>query len=427
MHVKKTNNSPTSVTLSFVGNKADLSPIKQQTVARLGRDLKLSGFRPGKAPTAIIEKNLDQSVLQTEVIEEAINSFYVKGLDEYRLRPVSRPEVSIKKFVPFTTLEFETKADVIGEITLPDYTKIKKAKPTTKITEKEVAVVVKSLQTRLAERKDVDRAAKNGDQVMIDFKGVDDKGEPVNGAEGKGYPLVLGSNTFIPGFENNIIGMEPAQENTFTIKFPKDYNVAALASKDVTFTVTATTVQEIVEPEVNDEFAAKAGPFKTLAELTEDIKKQLTQEREIEAQHEYEQALIEEIASKSKVVIPDALIEEQLDVAEQEEKQNLVYRGQTWEEHLKQEGVTEKEHRDQNRDKAAMRVKAGLVLSEISEKEGLDVTPEELEIRIQLLKGQYQDAAMQTELDKPENRRDIGMRMLTEKTIEKLVGYASGK
>lgn len=427
MQVKTSNNSPTSLTLTFTVNEADLSPLRQAAVKALGKDVKLSGFRPGKAPQNLIEKNLDQGVLESQVIEQAVNKFYVAVLDKEKIRPVSRPEVSIKKFVPYSLLEFETKVDVIGKVTVPDYKKIKKVAPVVKLTEKDVTEVLETLKSRMAEKKDVDRAAKAGDEATISFKGVDAKGEAINGAEGKDYPLQLGSNAFIPGFEDNVIGMKPGDEKTFTLTFPKDYGVKALANKKVTFTVTVSKVQELVLPKVDDEFAKKAGPFKDLAGLKKDIKEQLTVERQQEANRDFEQLLLEEITSKSKVEIPEALVEEQLDASEREERQNLVYRGQTWEEHLKEEGVTEKEHRAKNRVKAELRVKASLVLSEISEKEGLDVTPEELDLRIQLLKGQYQDAKMQEELDKPENRRDIAMRMLAEKTIEKLVGYATSK
>lgn len=420
MQVKKTTNSPTSVTLTFVVSETDISPLKQRAIQRLGQDVKLPGFRSGKAPQALVEKNIDQSRLQTEVIEEAINYFYVQAAEQQRLRPIAQPEISIKKFVPFTTLEFEAKVNVIGEVRLPDYKKIKKTLPATTVTDKDVTEVLNSLQQRMAERKEVKRAAQAGDQATLNFKGVDAKGTPVNGAEGQDYPLVLGSDTFIPGFEGNVIGMKAGEEKTFTLTFPKDYTVKALANTKVTFTVTVSKVEELVEPKIDDSFASQAGPFETLADLKKDIKTQLTAERQQQAERELEQELVEEIAAKTKVKVPDTLIDEQLDASEREERQNLVYRGQTWEEHLKAEGVTEQQHRDNNRPKAELRVKAGLVLSEISEQENIKVTPEEIDLRIQLLKGQYQDPKMQAELDKPEARQDIAMRLLTEKTVDRL-------
>ncbi len=221
--------------------------------------------------------------------------------------------------------------------------------------------------------------------------------------------------------------MSAGEQKTFPVTFPKDYQVSALAGKEVNFTVNVTKVQEVIEPKVDDEFAAKAGPFKTIAELKADIKKQLKQERENQAQREFENTLVRELASSSTVEAPESLIEEQIDRIESEEKQNLVYKGQTWEEHLKSEGVTAEQHREQKRAAATERVKMGLVLSAVAEAENLSVTPEELEIRLQILKGQYQDQQMQAELDKPENRQEIASRILTEKTLAKLTGYASKK
>lgn len=427
MHVKTTEVNPTKVTVTVQLNAKELKPVKEDVVMRLGKDVKVSGFRAGKAPIAVIEKNLDESLLQSEVMEEAVNQSYVQVLGEEKLRPVAQPEVAIKKFVPFTDLEFELTIEVVGKMTLPDYKKMKVAKPKVSVTAEDIKEVLKSISEQMAEKKEVTRAAKNGDQVELDFKGTDSKGEAVQGAEGKSYPLTLGSNSFIPGFEDNLIGLKPNVDKTFDIVFPKDYSVSALANKKVTFEVKLTKIEELDAPKIDDKLAKKAGPFKNLDELKADIKKQLTLERENQAERDMENKLVQNIADKSKVAIPDVMIEEQLDLAEQEERQNLAYRGQTWEEHLKEEGVTEEEHRSRNRETAEQRVKGGLVLSEIAEREGLDVTPKELDERIETLRAQYQDPAMQAELDKPENRRSVAMRVLTEKTLAKLTEYASKK
>ncbi|MBA3758588.1 trigger factor [Candidatus Saccharibacteria bacterium] len=426
MQVKKSVDK-TQATITISAHEADLSPLKQHVLQYFQKQLKLPGFRQGKVPLAMVEKNVDPGQFQSEFLEEAISQMYAKAAQDTNIRPISRPEVELKKFVPFTELEFEVKVVIIGEIKLGDYKKLTVEKPDTTISAQDVKGVIKSLQTRLAEKKDVKRAAKMTDQVWIDFTGVDAKNQPVQGADGKDYPLVLGSNTFIPGFEPNLIGMKSEDEKTFELTFPKDYQVQALASKKVTFTVVVTKVQEVMEPKADDEFAVKAGPFKTLAELKDDIKKQLKIERENQASREVENQLVTQLADKSSVEIPDILITEQIEKIENEERQNLAYRGQTWEEHLKEEGVTAEEHKEQKREAATGRVKMGLVLSGVADAENITVTPEELEIRMQILKGQYKDAAMQSELDKPEARQDIASRILTEKTLAILIKYNSTK
>lgn len=426
MQVKHSKPTTTEAVVTIAATQNELDSIKEGVLKRLSHRIKLPGFREGKAPLGLVEKNVDSTQLQTEFLEEAINQLYPQAIRVEKLRPVDRPEISIKKFVAFTTLEFEAKVAIVGIITLADYKKVKVAKSTQPVTADDVTEVIGRIQTQLAETKDVSRAAKDSDKVWIDFVGVDQKGKPIKNADGKDYPLILGSNTFIPGFEPNLIGVKAGGEKNFTLTFPKDYGVKSMANKKVTFTVTLTKVQEVVKPKLDDTLAAKAGPFKTIKELKDDIKQQLTMEREQQALRQLESDIVREITKKSKLDVPKVLVDEQADRLFQELTQNLIYRGQTAEEFFTSEGTTETEYREKMlAPQAEERVRASLVLTEISEKELLDVTPEELEIRIQLLKGQYKDEAMRAELDKPENRNDIASRILTEKTVEKLVGYCT--
>jgi trigger factor len=427
MHITRTNPKPTEAKLVIKAEKTELIKAKELTLKKLAPQVKVPGFRTGKVPMSIVEKNVDPNTLQSEVIEETINKLYASAVRQEALRPVANPEISIIKFVPFTDLEFNVTVPTIGEIKLADYTKIKLAAKPIKIEAKDVDEVIKSLQTRAAERKDVKRPAKDGDQVMIDFKGTDSKGQPVQDADGKDYPLQLGSNSFIPGFETNLIGMSAGESKTFTLAFPKDYNVKALQSKKVTFAVDVKSVQEVVLPKADDEFAASIGPFKDLTELRADIKNQITIERSREAETTYENELLQKISEKSVIEIPDMLIEEQIDRIEEEEKQNLLYRGVTFEEHLKEEGITADEHRVQKRPSAEQRIKIGIVLTEVADKEKVVVTPEEIEVRLQLLRAQYTDPTAQAELAKPEALRDVNNRLVTEKTLDKLKGYAKAK
>jgi trigger factor len=427
MQITRERVSPTSAKLTVVADQAAIDSIKQAVLGKLGQNVKVPGFRPGRAPANLIEKQIDQSVFQTEFLDQAINQFYVHAAKQENLRPVAPPEIAVTKFVPFNTLEFTAEVEVVGEVNLPDYKKIKLALAKPTVAADEVNTVVDNLRQRAATKSMVERAAKLGDEVTIDFKGTDAKtNEPIAGADGTAYPLVLGSKSFIPGFEDELVGLKPGAEKTFSITFPKDYGSKELQNRKVSFEVKVSQVQELVPPKADDAFAATVGPFKTLAELKADIKKQLLNEKQQEATRNLDNELLEKIAAKSEVAIPKALVEEEIERMEQEEKRNTAYRGQTWQEHLDAEGLTAEAHREKQREGAEMRVKAGLVLGEIAEREKVLVTPEELEIRIQLLKGQYQDKAMQAELDQTENRRDIHSRMLTEKTLNILRGYATG-
>jgi trigger factor len=428
MQVTKKNLSETKVQLTLTADAEMLQGVKQVILKEFARDMKIQGFRAGKAPLQMVEKHADPQRLQAEFLDHAVNQLYGAAIDEHKLRPVAQPDVKIAKFVPFDTLEVEAEVEVVGDVKLPDYKKIKLAKEKVSIDAKEVDEVIKGLRTRDAERKDVDRAAKDGDEVWIDFAGVDAKTkEAITGADGKDYPLVLGSNTFIPGFEPNLVGLKAGDEKTFTITFPKDYGVSTLQNRKVEFSITVKKVQEVVEPKLDDAFAAKVGPFKTVADLKEDIKKELLARKESDANQKYADDLVTKVTEKAKVALPESLINEQVDRIERDQRQNLLYRGQTWQEFLKAEGLTDETYRKKQRPAAELRVKAGLVLAEIAEAEDIQVTREELDAYMQAVKAQYTDQQMQAELAKPEARRSIASRILTEKTVNKLAEYAQSK
>lgn len=426
MQIKKEQLTPTKVKLTLAAEPALMDEVKHHVLTDLSTKVKIQGFREGKAPLSMVEKNVDQSLLQSEFMEHAVNRLYSEAATQDRLRPINQPQVSITKFVPFTELEMTAEVEIVGEIKLPDYKKIKLVKPEVKLTAKDVDEVIKNLQTRMAERKEVQRAAKLGDELTIDFKGTDAKtNEAIAGADGNDYPLILGSNSFIPGFEDELVGLKAGEDKIFDIAFPKDYGVKALQSRKVTFAVTVKKVTELVEPKADDAFAAKVGPFKSLAELKADVKKQVGAERQQETDRNYESDLLEAIAKKTKAAIPPALVEEEVERQLGQLRQNLMYRGQTWQEFLAAEQKTEDEYRESLKPVAELRVTAGLALSDIAEAEGIDVTIEEVDIRLQLLRGQYQDPTMQAEFDKPETRREIAQRILSEKTIAKLTAYAT--
>jgi trigger factor len=426
MHITRDQVNPTTVKLTVEADADLLNAAKQSVLKQLAKQMKLPGFRPGKAPLSMVERNADQATYQNEFIEEAFRRMYDAAIKQENLRPVGRPNVTLSKFVPFTDLEIVLEVEVVGDIKLPDYKKFKLVKEQAKVTEKDIDGVIESLRVRIAEKKDVERAAQSGDETTINFSGIDAKTmDPIKGADGKGYPLMLGSDTFIPGFEANLIGMKVGEEKIFNLTFPKDYGVKTLQKRDVVFTVHITKLQEIIKPTIDDAFAAKAGPFKTLTALRDDIRTQLESERQSEAEQVFQNKLLEMLADKTTLAVPEVLIGDEIERDKQQMRQNLTYRGQTWQEYLEEQGQTEDEYNTAAHPMAEKRVKVGLAMSEVAEQEGMTATPEELQIRLQLLKGQYQDKLMQTELEKPENVRSVLSTILSEKTIAKLTEYAT--
>lgn len=421
MRFKITWKTDTTVLLELGADQTELDRYKNRVLKKLQADMRSPGFRKGHMPLELVEKSADQNTLQNEFLDEAMTALYTAAARSEKLRPIAPPKVTIKKFVPFTELEFDAEATVVGKITLPDYKNIKVAKPNATVNAKDVDDVIENLRTRAAEKKDVDRAAKETDQVWIDFDGFDAKGEPIERADGREYPLALGSNTFIPGFEPELIGLKAGDKKEFKLTFPKDYGVASLQGKKVTFKVTVNKVQEVVKPKIDDAFAASLGPFTTVEQLKSDIQKQLQADKEDAARREHEAATLKAITDKAKLAVPEELIEEQINMLVTEVRQNAIQRGQTYEEQLKSEGKTEEEFKKEVlRPEAIDRVKAGLVLSEVAELEKLTVEKDELDARLNALKAQYNDDKMRLELDKVENQREIASRILTEKTIKLL-------
>ncbi len=425
MQVTRKDITPTKVEMTITASQDVLDATKDHVLSELAKDIDMSGFRKGHAPKALIEKSVDPATLQSRFLDRAVNALYMEAAVREKLRPVSQSQIEVTKFVPFTELEFRAEVEVVGAITLPDYKKIKVAKQVEPTTDKDINAVLDDLRRRDAKKTDVKRAAKDGDEVVIDFSGVDAKTKAaIAGATGTSYPLTLGTNTFIPGFEPELIGLKTGDKKTFPITFPKNYGATELQSKQVSFTVEVKAVREVKLPKLDGEFAGKVGPFKTVAELKADIKKQLEVEKDNQAQRVFENELLTSIAEKAEANIPDVLIDEEADRMEAEEKRNLVYRGQTWKEHLELEGITEEQHKANMREQAESRVKAGLVLGEIAEAENITVSDAELDEHIAQLKKKYQDKQMQAELDKPENHRELASRLLTEKTIARLTHFA---
>lgn len=421
MKIQITREKDTKAKIDLSATPEELAEVKKKVLKKLAPSVKVAGFREGKVPMEVVEKNIPQEQLQSEFINEAINTMYIEALREERIRPVSQPQANVKAFVPYTQLDVELELEVVGEVKLGNYKKLKAKKPESKVTDKDVDEVINSLKTRLAEKNEVKRAAKNGDEAWIDFKGVDAKGKSVAGADGKDYPLALGSGTFIPGFEDNVVGMKPGEQKEFTVTFPKDYGQKSLQNAKVTFTVELKKVNEVEEPKVDDNFAAKVGPFKSVDDLKNDIKKQVQSEKDQQAEREYENNIVNELIDGAKLTVPDTLIEEQKLAILQEVRQSAVQRGMSFEDYLKQREMTEDEFiKTEVIPEAEKRIKAGLVLSEIGDIEGITVEKDEIDARISILKAQYPDEQMQSQLETPDARREIAQRIRTEKVLQYL-------
>ncbi len=427
MQVTRKNISETKVELTISVDGSELQTVKQSTLQKMAKHVKASGFRPGKAPLSVVEKQVDESQLQADVLQDAANKHYQEAVEKESLKILSSPEVEITKFVPFTELEYRATVDVMPKVKLGDYTKIKKTPTKSTVSEKEITEVVDNLRKKSATKKPVARPAKDGDEVVIDFVGTDKDGKAVAGASGTDYPLTLGSNSFIPGFEEGLVGLKSESKKDVKLTFPKEYHAPALAGTEVTFAVTVKSVQELVLPKADDAFAATLGPFKAFAELKKDIKAQLQEQKDTEAQNKLKDEIVEELVKKSTFAVPEVLIIDQISMLEHDFKQNLTYRGITQKEYIEQEGFKDEDEWKQKElaPQAERRVSVGIILAEVADKESLTVSNEELVQRISVYKQQYGTQADQ--FDQPEMQREVASRLLTEKTVDRLYELATSK
>jgi len=414
--------SDTKVDLTVTLTAAELTDAKKAALAKLAKTVKVAGFRQGKVPPAVAEKHLAPGVLDSEVLERAVNKAVIEILNTEDFQAIDRPNVEVTKYEPGSELVFTASIEILPEVTLGDYKTLKVTSEKVAITAKDVTEVIDRMRTNMSEKQPVERAAKNGDEAIIDFVGKDEKGEAVAGAAGNDYALVLGSQTFIPGFEEGIVGKKPGETFELPLTFPKDYHADRLAGAKVTFEVTLKTLNEVILPTVDDDFAQKVGPFKNAAELKADVKRELTTQKERERDNKVKDQLVEQLVKVSTVPVPEILIADQQKSIERDAIQNLMYQGLTLEQYLKQEGMTKEEWQEKELKEAAVRrVQVGLALAELSKVEKIEPSKDELEARHQELLQQYPDPKLRAQLDTPEARRDLANRLLTEKTIERLL------
>lgn len=423
------NISDTKVELTIVLGAEKLAIAEQVAATKLSRDIKVTGFRKGKAPLAVAIKNIDPQALQEAVLDNAISKAVAEAFVESKIQALDRPMVEIKKYVPGETLEFTAEAEILPKITLGDYKKLKAKIEKIEVSEKEVDEIIERMQKGYSEKKVVERAAKDGDEAVIDFVGKKD-GVVFDGGTGSDYPLVLGSGQFIPGFEEGVVGRKAGETFDLDLTFPADYGSAELKGAKVVFTTTLKTVNEMILPEVNDDFAAKAGPFKTVAELKEDIKRELTSQKERESKEKLKEDLVNQLVEVSNVPVPEILVSDQMKSIEQDFVNNLMYQGLSIDQYLENKNFESKEKwlETEVKEAAEKRVKAGLALAELSKAEKVEATADELAAQINGYRQQYaNNANALKQFEQPEVQRDIANRLLTEKTVDLLVELNSKK
>lgn len=430
MNIQRESLSDARVRLTINLGVSELADAEAVALTKLAKKVKAPGFRQGKVPVSVARKHVDPQMLAQETLENAISKAVAEAFLSEDIQALERPEVEVTKFVPAQEAEFTAEADIVPAVKLGNYKKLGELKAEQrKISKKDVDETVDRIKQQIAEKKAVKRPAKMGDEVIIDFVGKKDDAA-FEGGSGKDYPLVLGSNSFISGFEEAIVGHAAGEEFDVNVTFPDEYHAKDLAGKPVTFTTTLKEVKEVVEPEENDELAAKSGPFQTMDELRDDIKRELTAQAEREHDEAVRDHYVEQLVAKSDIPVPAVLRQDQAEAIERDMTQNLMYQGLSIEQYIEQKGFASREQwlEKEVNPLAESRVKAGLALSELSKLEKVTATNEELDERINSMRQQYaKSPEMAKRFDEAEVQRDIANRLLTEKTIDLLVDLNTKK
>ncbi|MBQ6396433.1 trigger factor [Candidatus Saccharibacteria bacterium] len=421
MKVKSKKLSDTRVEISVTLDAEDLKVAREKAITRLSNEVKLEGFRKGKAPKELVEKVLDENRVNSEAIDIAVRTTVPVAFAEVEKSPLVVPKVEVTKYVPNESAEYSATADVLPEVKLGDFKNLKVKKPEVKVKKSEIDEIVSNVQKAYAEKKVEKKPAELGDEVIIDFVGKKDN-EPFRGGSAKDYHLELGSNSFIPGFETGLVGKSSGDKANLELTFPKDYHEKSLAGEKVVFEVLVKQVNKVILPELNEDFAKKCGPFKNMNELRADIEKNLKMQAEAKLSEKYKDDLVEALVKSSTVAAPEILIDDQVHAIKEDIARNAAASGEKLEDYLKANNMTEEDWEKQTREVAEKRVKASLVLQILARDQNISVSDDDVARQIAELREVYKKSPEALKnLKDPRVKMDIRNRMVIEKTLNFLV------
>ena len=375
-------------------DKAEFEQALNKAYAKCRKDIMLPGFRKGKAPRKMVESMYGATVFYEDAVNEIFPDIYTKAIVEQELKAVGSPSVSNMDTPDEGGVVLTIETELYPEVTLGQYKGLEVPKREVKVEESEVDAEVNRMAERNARIETVDRAAANGDTVVIDFEGfVDD--QPFQGGKAEDYSLTLGSGSFIPGFEDALVGAVAGEERDVNVTFPEDYSAKELAGKPAVFKCKVHEVKESIKPELDDEFAKDVSEFDTLDALKDDIRTRFTKSRTEQNDRAFESAAVQMAAANMTCNVPACMIDEQVDHQIEQFAYQLQSQGMKMEDYVKMVGGDLSSLRASMRPMAEQTVRSDILLSEIAHAENLEVTDEEVEEELKKLAEQYQ-----MELDK---------------------------
>ena len=392
------------------------------------KSISVPGFRKGKVPRQMVEKMYGPEIFYEDAANELIPTAYEEELKNCDLEIVSRPTVDIVQIKKGENFIFTAEVAVKPEVTLGEYKGMEVDKTSTRVTQKEVEAKIKEEAEKNARTVTVEgRPVQDGDEVILDFEGFVD-GEAFEGGKGENYPLTIGSGSFIPGFEEQLVGAEAEKEVEVKVTFPEEYHAEELKGKDAVFKCTIHEIKEKQIPEIDDEFSAEVSEFDTLDEYKADVKAKIKEQKENEGKQKKEDQAVEKAVANATMEIPEAMIDEQVRQMVNEFAQNMQYQGISFEQYCQITGMTLEKIQEETRPQAVKRIETRLVLEAIAKAENIEVTEERLDEEIKKMAESYNMEAdklkeLMGEEEKKQMMEDIAVQdavtFLVENAVEK--------
>lgn len=377
-------------TLKITAPAAEVNAGYKKAVQKIADQANIPGFRKGKAPRAIIEMHYGKEAVKQEAFEIVANKAYSEALNQEKLIPVSDPKVEESTFEEGKDMELTIKVTLKPEPELGEYKGLHVEKKEVEVTDEQVDAQIKDMMGRDAKIVVAEEGAviEKGDFAIIDFAGTVD-GEPFSGGEGKGYPLEVGSNSFIPGFEDQLVGLSKGDSTDVEVTFPEDYFVKDLAGKEAIFKVNIQDVKRKELPELNDEYVASKTEFKTVEDLRANYKERMQKAAEANAKAEYEHELIDLAVANAKFSVPEIMIEDKISQMVEEMKMSLESRKMSLDMYMQYTGLDMAKIRENQRPVAEENVKTDLVLDAIAKAEDIQVDMADVDAEIAAISAQH--------------------------------------
>lgn len=412
--------------LNFTIEAAKFDEAMKSVYTKTAKYFNIPGFRKGKAPMNIVERYYGDEIFYEDTFNEILQEVYEKELKENSITAVSYPDINVEQIGKGKDLIFTAIVQTKPEVEPGKYKGIELKKIEYKVSEDDINHEIGHMAERNSRIVTIeDRAVESGDITVIDFEGFVD-GKTFEGGKAEGHELEIGSNTFIPGFEEQIIGMKKDEEKDINVKFPEEYFSKDLAGKDAVFKIKLHEIKKKEMPEIDDEFAKDVSEFETLKELKESIKERLQKSNDSKAKYELQEAAVKVVCDNTKIDIPSGMIESEIDNMEKDIENRLKYQGLDLENYLKMIGKSREDFRKEYEEQAKESVKSRLVIEAVAKNEKIKVEDKDIDEKIKEMAENYG----KTEEELKENdalRNYIKGSLETEKTIEFIVENAKIK